>query len=392
MAGINVRMDLSNTTMLGVSFVKGNNSTTDRIPNSLVPVDDTPLIVLWQSIGGAVSDLKWLAYRELTEADHAMPLIYLSDDMESGTSNWTPDSPWGQVTNRYHSAATSWNDSPGSNYSRNEDTSLISTSMDLSGTSSAVLTFWHRHYFGGDRDDRGRVYISTDGGGSWTRLATYRRDLTTWTRVTIDIGSYLPSADVKIRFRFTSDNDWRVGEGWYIDDVVIEENLPDWDTIVVRMEENIAESAPFTGERVNNIKVYVGDLSSHDEGNADGSPLDAKRYGNPRWNNPPAEGEIHWPPDEVADWAAENDYFTLVQDWVVNGTETSIALTGTVDEPNAILRMNTFTTPDSGTFTQEEIGLHTFGSTSTSVYFDDFAIKLPGAAGGGSGFSPPIQQ
>jgi len=394
MAGINLRMNLATSTMLGVSFLKGDNSATDRIPDGLVPVDDTPLIVLWQSTGSSINDLKWLAYRELTAADHAMPPAYFSDDMEGGPGGWDASgyqfNQWGQVTNRSHSAATSWNDSPGGDYSKNEDSSLISTSMDLSGIASATLVFWHRHNFQNDQDDMGRVYISTNGGGNWTLLATYSRNLNTWTEVKIDISSYLPSADVKIGFRFTSDNDNRRSEGWYIDDVSIEGSHPEWDTIVVRMEENVAESDPFNGQRVNNIKVYVGATSGYDQGNADGSPLDAKRHGNPRWNYPPAEGEIHWPPDTVAEWAAANDYFTLIRGWVINGAEPSIALTGTVDEPNATLRMNTFTTPFSGTFTQEEIGLHTFGETSTSVYFDDFAIKLPGA--GGSGFSPPIQQ
>jgi hypothetical protein len=373
---------------LGVSFLKGASSGNDKIPDELVPLNNTPLVVLWQATGGPGGGLTWLAYKELNVADHALPKTFFSDDMESGASNWTAQNPWGLVTNRSHSSTTSWNNSPGGNYGKNEDTELVSTGMDLSIASSATLVFWHTHDFGNDNGDLGRVYISTDG-GSWDLLATYRRDLLPWTEKRIPIDAYLPSSDVRIGFVFTSDNDNRLGEGWYIDDVVIEGQHPDWDTLLVRMEEKDATADPFNGQRVNDIRVYVGTTAGHDESNADGSPLDTRRYGNPRWNAHPVPEEIHWPPDEVADWAQTDDFFTLIQDWILNGTEPSIQLTGTVDEPNAILRMNTYTTPPSGTFTQEEIGLHTFGDSSTDVYFDDFAIQLEVFS---ETFLPPMQQ
>jgi len=397
MAGVTLRMDLTASKMLGVSFLQGDNSATDRIPNSLVPMDNTPLIVLWQIPDSGIKDLRWLAYRELTAPDHGMPMSFFSDDMESGPGVWNASTyqynQWGQVTNRSHSGSTSWNESPGGNYHPRERSALISTGMDLSKASSATLVFWHTHYFANDNRDLGRVYISTNG-GTWNRLQTYSRNQTTWKEERIDISSYIPSNDVKIGFQFTSDRDRRVGEGWYIDDVSILGSHPEWDTIMVRIEEHIAEADPFAGQRVNDMKVYIGSTAGLDAAGADGSPLDAKRHGNPRWSNPPGSGEIYWPPRTSASWAPENDHFTLIQDWFIHTAEPSIALTGTMDEPNAILRMNSFTTPQSGTFSQEEIGLHTFGRTRESgapVYFDDFAIRLPGGPGS-SEFLPPIQQ
>ena len=182
-----------------------------------------------------------------------------------------------------------------------------------------------------------------------------------------------------------------------MDDVGIERFYsPNFDTLLIRVEEKTAENAPFSTQRVNDLRVYIGDSLNH--GTPTGSLTDAKRYANPRWTDgqdPVALGEVVWPPDDPADWDTAHDHFTLVRNWIVNTNYTShVQVTGTADEPSAILRVNTHTTdPNATAFTQQEIGLHTFGNSSTNVYFDDFAVQLAGLSNSNNrGYRSPIQE
>lgn len=147
--------------------------------------------------------------------------------------------------------------------------------------------------------------------------------------------------------------------------------------------------ARYTGtsrQKDNYIRVYYGNTSNL--GTANATPLDNNRLGYARMA---ISGEATWPKDDVVDWLAANDYFTLVQ-WNSNlNLDAGDARLGTGTELNAIIRTNALTTPSSGTFTRPEVGLDTWGSSSTSVYFDDFGIQTL-APGQTQGFLPAIQQ
>ena len=114
--------------------------------------------------------------------------------------------------------------------------------------------------------------------------------------------------------------------------------------------------------------------------------MDFEKHGNPR-------GEVNWPPDDVDDTVARNDYFTLVQ-WDIPAMDidgaTGETLFGQGKELDAIIRLNALTSPTSGTFTDSELALHTFGFNSTSTYFDDFALQTKVFSSGG--FLPAIQE
>ena len=145
------------------------------------------------------------------------------------------------------------------------------------------------------------------------------------------------------------------------------------------------QTANFFRSRDNYIKVFYGEKDTYGTPNA--TPLDYEKWGYPRG------ADVRWPPDDVDDTAAGNDYFTLVQ-WDTPNT----ALDGTVNEGifgkdkelDAIMRLNALTSPPSGTFSASEIGLHTFGVNSTSIYFDDFALQGPIVSTGE--FLPSIQE
>ncbi len=259
---------------------------------------------------------------------------------------------------------------------------------------------------------------------------------------------------VWIRFFLDTNNDGNTNDGWYIDDVAISEGFPvNESTLMVRIKEaaelsfnsggttpiedgniitqgsaqgtvvgnpvlsagtwaagnaqgiitinkvsgtfnsgqpllvgvsNLATCTGFTA-RNNYIKVFYGDVTGYGTANSD--PFDLERLPNLR-------NEIHWPTDEIADWSAERDFFTLVQWNDVNASVLSVGTVPSIDEPGVIIRSDesVLLTPDSGilSYARPEIGLHTFGYGSTNVYFDDFGLQVEIASG--SGFLTPIQE
>ncbi|MBI9083060.1 MAG: choice-of-anchor J domain-containing protein [Desulfobacterales bacterium] len=131
----------------------------------------------------------------------------------------------------------------------------------------------------------------------------------------------------------------------------------------------IAATVSAYDERSNFIRVYHGDPDGC--GSPDGDLLDEYRSGNAR------SGDIHWPPDTVAQWDAAQDHFTLIQWDQVNSAVTSAGMVDSRDEPNAIIRSNesVLLSPTSGVYGKAELGLHTFGKGALNVYFDDFGVQ-----------------
>ncbi|NNF98031.1 MAG: prepilin-type N-terminal cleavage/methylation domain-containing protein [Desulfobacteraceae bacterium] len=143
--------------------------------------------------------------------------------------------------------------------------------------------------------------------------------------------------------------------------------------------------------RDNFLKAYYGSQAGFGIANSD--PLDSERLAYPR--NPSA---LEWPGKDERRWAAEKDFFRLIQwdavnntDFVANSfsaimTKDDISLINPVDYPRTIVRSNTWVTdPDTfpelviktnkASLNRPELGLHTFGKGSTSVYFDDFGLN-----------------
>jgi len=66
-------------------------------------------------------------------------------------------------------------------------TNLVTPSLDLSGATSASLTFWHTQELWPSDQDELRVYYKTTSGGSWNILATYTASIAAWTMESIDL-------------------------------------------------------------------------------------------------------------------------------------------------------------------------------------------------------------
>jgi hypothetical protein len=419
----------------------------------LVPKDDRLLVVLWQRATGIGEFPDWLAYKDIG-------------------ANWTEQAPWERTNIDSYSGNFCWHDSVAGNYANNIDISLTTKTIDLSGESSALLSFWH-HYDVQPWDnllligDRADVEISIDDGSTWpTRLARYGGFQGGWTEETIDLTPYVGESNVKIRFRLRTDNS-NEQDGWYIDDVTVSgDDFPiNEATLLVRIKESasiafdsggtspivdgdiivgatssesgtvngnpIVASGSWAGNdaagtlllenvsgnfsdgeqlkvngtlvsaqardpiisRANYIRAYYGDISGY--GTPNNNPFDYEKHGNPR--NP---ANVNWTPDEVDDWSADKDYFTLIQWDEINtsimqtddGSERSVRFIQSLGEPGAVLRSTepVLFTPSSGVFNRTELGLHTLGQGSLNVYFDDFALQTEIYSTGG--FLPEIQE
>jgi subtilisin family serine protease len=157
-----------------------------------------------------------------------------SDDFESGTGNWSMDSPWGLsgTDNIFFSPSNSLTDSPGANYGDNIDVSArINNALDLSGRARTRLTFRLRGESGAN--DLLFVETATNAGGPWTNrniiidtIWTFKNGIAgtssgQWASATVELDNLDGRNDAYFRFRFQTDVNTTSDDGWYIDDVTI---------------------------------------------------------------------------------------------------------------------------------------------------------------------------
>jgi len=147
-------------------------------------------------------------------------LTVFEDDVESGNQGWTAEGNWAITAENSCSDSHSWTDSPGADYGRSWDISLISPVLDLSDYEEITLGFQHIYDLE-DGYDYGYVEYSTDGGAGWTQANSYNgEDHTTWTQADIPFSALNGESDA--RFRFRLDTDGSVAEdGWHIDDITL---------------------------------------------------------------------------------------------------------------------------------------------------------------------------
>ncbi len=141
------------------------------------------------------------------------------DNFSSGTSKWTLTGSWGLTTASYHSSPNSLTDSPSGNYANSQSTSATSISTNLSSYLGAQLSFWAKYSLESSFDYT-YLEISKDGGTTFIQIAKFTGTSSTWQKYTYNIGGFAGNSNVKIRFRFYSDQ-YVVADGMYIDDVEI---------------------------------------------------------------------------------------------------------------------------------------------------------------------------
>lgn len=140
-----------------------------------------------------------------------------SDSVEGGNIGWTVQSPWTITTESSHSPSHSWADSPNGNYGDNRNVAITSPLIDLTDYTDVTLKFWQT-CITEPGYDYCRVEISTNGGNSWTQVAAYDGSNSPWEEVSLTLPTLNNQANVKLRFRFTSDTGV-TADGWHVDDI-----------------------------------------------------------------------------------------------------------------------------------------------------------------------------
>jgi hypothetical protein len=95
---------------------------------------------------------------------------------------------------------------------------MLEGMIDMRGTIDPALTFWDSRALGSG--DWVYVDVSTNEGFSWTTVWSASGTDTTWRQRFINLTSYAGQL-INIRFRLDARVNSAVGDGWYVDDIVI---------------------------------------------------------------------------------------------------------------------------------------------------------------------------
>ncbi len=163
----------------------------------------------------------------ITVAPEGSPgsIVVFSDDVEQGNKGWTIRVQQGslrwaiEATSDVSSGSHRWRSNPGTHYSNNTDSSLMSPPLDLSGATEAQLSFSYKLETE-PRFDLFTVDISADGGSTWTSVATHTGSSQGWVKTAIDLREWTGHANIRARFRLTSDGSV-TGWGVALDDIAV---------------------------------------------------------------------------------------------------------------------------------------------------------------------------
>lgn len=183
--------------------------------------------------------------------------VLFEDDFEGGTSQWSGD--WATTTSASTSPTHSFTDSPGGDYaSRDTTIGAMAYSVNLMDAENCSLSFqamWETE----TNWDCAVLEISTNGGSSWTPIATsytvaasgqgaqkpagipvFEGTQLSWVRNAISLAAWQGESDVRFRFRMKSDSSTQ-RDGFYVDDFII------WGEQVAT---GVAQSVPVTTTRL----------------------------------------------------------------------------------------------------------------------------------------------
>jgi hypothetical protein len=168
------------------------------------------------------------------------------DRFGSGPNKWQLDGDWNLVTIS-PGGEPALTDSPNDNYKNaghygpgltSYTTAATSTVFSLAGCINPILTFRHDYVLDnlGASQDIGRIEISTDGGATWSLLASYTgggefgptpAQLNSpewaeadWKTVQLDLQPYTGASQVLLRFSLEVDKDIS-DKGWVVDDITV---------------------------------------------------------------------------------------------------------------------------------------------------------------------------
>jgi PKD repeat protein len=193
------------------------------------------------------------------------------EDVEVGLGGWTADAPWTITDEASHSPSHSFTESPAADYGNKLDISLTSPPINLADFQDVSLDFWQicdteANY------DLCRVEVSTDGGQTWTELARYSGKHSTWQNVNLPTPDLDAQADVRLRFRFTSDSG-TIRDGWHLDDIQLIGSSPVCTAPVAPQASFVSSSPDLLGETTVFTNTSTGTTLAYRWDFGDASPV-----------------------------------------------------------------------------------------------------------------------
>ena len=201
-------------------------------------------------------------------------------DPGEDVSGWlTGNNSWGVDNQFFYSAPSSFGDSPGEDYGRNQNlTFTLAETIDLTDVDIAKLNFWARWDTEADFD-YAQILASADGFqfqplcGIYTVLGTENQDegeplwegqQLDWVEEIINLNDYLGESEVYIQFRFRSDR-FVSGDGFNFDDFSLNVKNPDNSETTTFIENDFLKVRPNPSSE-NFILEIEGDQFSKTEG------------------------------------------------------------------------------------------------------------------------------
>jgi len=235
----------------------------------------------------------------------ALPVCW-EQEYVAGTSNWlvvaantgTPNSaPEGSYKVRLSGGETE----------RGHTTKLTTPKIDLSGTVSPTLKFWHTQRVWAGNQDKLRIYYKNSDAGSWNLLEEYLTDVTDWTEKSIMLPA--KSANYYIAFEGVLDR----GYGIQLDDISIIDFYGYVDA------ELVAITAPKIGYNSNLTATEQVKVTIRNNGEdpltdfqlqlkLNGAPIATETF----TNSIPSLGEAEYTFSATLNLLAEGEYFVTV--------------------------------------------------------------------------------
>jgi len=187
----------------------------------------------------------------------------------------TTGGTWGYSKSVFYDTGSALSDSPTGQYGSLPTTAELNPSINIDGTTNPVLTFWTRW---GAPTANLETQVSMDLGATWQNVWVHNAGGTTyndvdtqaaWQHVKINLRPYLKapvgtSTTGVIRIRFRIDPIGAPADGWYIDELRVEEDRPDvWQLSDNLYSENMDGASPkatwYNGGAwdINNTKAFA---------------------------------------------------------------------------------------------------------------------------------------
>ncbi|PIE02244.1 MAG: hypothetical protein CSA81_08380 [Acidobacteria bacterium] len=148
---------------------------------------------------------------------------FFEDDFEQGLNGWTADGSWAISDEDVHAGTYAWSDSPGGNYTANQDTYLVSPILDLTDAEDVNLSFWCKFDL-----ETGYDYVYLEyriDGGSWVREDSFNGTQSNWELYSTTLPALNNQSNVQIRFYLHSDGSV-FGDGFHLDDFTLKGTGP----------------------------------------------------------------------------------------------------------------------------------------------------------------------